>query len=113
MSRWLVGSSSSSRSGIAGERPSERGARQLASGERVERAIEVGVVAEAESAQRRQGPVAPAVAAGVLEPGLRLGVAAERRVVVGSLRHRLLELGELLLDRDQLAGAATGRSRAG
>jgi hypothetical protein len=91
---------------VAGERPSERGARQLPSGERVERAIEVRVVAEPESAQRGQGAIAPAVAAGVLEAPLRLGVTSERRVVVGSPRHRLLEFGELLLDRDELACAA-------
>ena len=91
--------------GVAGERAPERSPRQLAAGERVERPVEVGVVAEAEAVEGLQRPVAPAVPAGVLEPGLRLGVAAERGVVVGALRHRLLERGQLLLDRDQLARA--------
>ena len=91
--------------GIAGEHPPERRARQLAARERAERTVEIRVVAEPEPVERRQRPIAPAVAASVLEAGLGPGVAAERRVVVGALRHRLLELGELLLDRHQLTGA--------
>ena len=70
-SRWFVGSSSSSRSGSPASARAERGARQLAARERVERAVEV-VVAEAEPAQRRRGAVAPGPAAGVLEPRLRV-----------------------------------------
>ena len=42
--------------------------------------------ANAEAADDRGGPVAPGVAAGVLEPGLRLGVAAEGRLVVSHPR---------------------------
>ncbi len=55
--------------------------------------------------QGGQGALAPAVAAGVLQTRLRLGVVAECGLVVGALRHRLLERGELLLDRNQLTGA--------
>ena len=55
--------------------------------------------------QRRQRAFAPAVATGVLEPGLGLGVAVEGRLVVRALRHRLLKRRQLLLDRDQLARA--------
>ena len=67
--------------GVAGERAAERGARQLAAGEGGELAVEVGV-AEAEPAQHGGGAVAPVPAARVLETRLRLGVAAQRRVVV-------------------------------
>ena len=105
MSRWLVGSSSSSRSGHAGQRAAQRGAGQLAAGERAQRAVEIGVVAEAEAVQGGQRPLAPAVAAGMLEPGLGLGVAVERRLVVGPAGHRGLELASSLLDRHQLPGA--------
>ena len=77
MSRWFVGSSSSSRSGCDGERARERGARQLAAREGRERPVEV-VVGEAEPAHDAGGAVAPVVAAGVLEPRLRRGVAAHR-----------------------------------
>ncbi len=77
--------------GVAGERAAERGARQLAARERRELAVEV-VIAKAEPAQNRRGTVAPVPAAGVLEPRLRLAVAAHRRLVVHAARHRLLEL---------------------
>ena len=90
--------------GVAGERAAERGARQLAARERRELPVEV-VIAEAEPAQHRGGAVAPAPAARVLEPRLRLAVAAHRRVVVDAARHRLLELAELLLDPDEVGGA--------
>ena len=40
--------------GVAGERAAERGARQLAAGERVELAVEVGVVTKAEPVQSRE-----------------------------------------------------------
>ena len=50
MSRWLVGSSSRSRSGPPGERARERGACQLSAGEGLEPAVEVAV-GEAEAAQ--------------------------------------------------------------
>ena len=90
--------------GVARERAAERGARQLAARERLELPVEV-VVAEAEPAQHRRGAVAPVPAAGVLEPRLRLAVAAHRRVVVHPARHRLLELAQLLLDPDEVGGA--------
>ena len=69
---------------LAGERAGERRARQLAAGERLEAAIEIGV-GEAEAAQDAGRVVAPAVAARVLEPPLGLAVAAQRlgRVVAG------------------------------
>ena len=90
--------------GVARERAAERGARQLAARERLELPVEV-VVAEAEPAQHRGGAVAPVPAARVLEPRLRLAVAAHRRVVVGAARHRLLELAQLLLDPHQVGGS--------
>ncbi len=90
--------------GVAAERARERGARQLAAGERPQRTVEI-VVREAEPAQDGRGVVAPAVAAGVLEPRLRLGVAVERRLVVRAAGHRLLEPRELLLGRDEVARA--------
>ena len=62
-------------------------------------------VREAEAAHDRAGALAPVVAAGVLEPGLGLAVAAERRLVVVPVAHRLLEPAQLLLGRDQVAGA--------
>ena len=71
--------------GVARERAAERGARQLAARERLELPVEV-VVVEAEPAQHRGGAVAPVPAARVLEPRLRLAVAAHGRVVVGAAR---------------------------
>ena len=91
--------------GVAGERAGQRGARQLAAGEGRQRPVEVAL-REAEPAQRRRRPVAPGVAAGVLEPRLGLGVAPQRRLVVVAGRHRLLEPGQLLLGLDQVARAA-------
>ena len=64
--------------GVGRQRARERGARQLAAGERVERPVEIGV-AEPEAAEDRCGTVAPGPAARVLEPRLRLAVAAQRR----------------------------------
>ena len=77
MSRWLVGSSSSSRSGSpASARASD--ARVSSPPENVSRrAVEV-LVAEAEAVQRRVDALAPVVAAGVLEPRLRGRVGLER-----------------------------------
>ena len=87
----------------AGERSRERGARQLAAGEGLERAVEVGV-REAEAAQDCGGVVAPAVAARVLEPRLRLAVAPERLGTVIAGRHRLLEPAQLALGLDEVGG---------
>ena len=67
--------------GVAAERARERRARQLAARERAQRPVEV-LVGEAEAAQHRGRVVAPAVAARVLEPRLRLRVAVQRRLVV-------------------------------
>ncbi len=105
MSRWLVGSSSSSRSGApASARPSDArvssppenvaSGRSRSSSSRNPRPCSV---ASARSRQR--------VAAGVLEPGLRLGVAAERRLVVSAVGHLLLERDKLRLDGHQLRRA--------
>ena len=88
--------------GIAGEGARERGARQLAARERVERPVEVGVD-ESEAADDRRRAVAPGPAAGVLEPRLRLAVASQRRVGVVAAGHRLLQSPQLVLDRDQVA----------
>ena len=49
--------------------------------------------------------LAPRVAAGVLEARLGLGVAAQRLVVVLAAAHRLLQLAQLALGRDEVAGA--------
>ena len=57
--------------GLRGERASERGAGQLAAGERLQRTVEV-ILREAEPADDRRGAVAPVVAARVLEARLRL-----------------------------------------
>ena len=90
--------------GIGGEGARERGARQLAAGERVERPVEVGV-GEPEAADDRRRAVAPRPAACVLEPRLRLAVAPQRRVGVVAAGHRLLEPPQLVLDRDEVARA--------
>ena len=63
--------------GVAGQRPRQRGARELAAGEAVERPVEL-LVAEAEPVQRADGADAPIPAAGVLEPGL--GAWRRRRI---------------------------------
>ncbi len=76
--------------GVAGERPGERGAGQLAAGEGVERPVEVGL-AETEPAQDRGRPLAPVVAAGVLQARLGLGVAPQRGRAMVAAGHRLLE----------------------
>ncbi len=100
-SRWFVGSSRSKQVGIAAEASRERGARELAAGERVEHAVEVDV-AEAEAARDRAEAIAPGVAAGVLEARLRLGVASERLRAVVAGGHRFLQPPQLVLDRDQI-----------
>ena len=89
---------------VAAERACEGGACQLAAGEGVEQPVEV-VVGEAEAAHDGRRPVAPGVPASVLEPGLRLRVAAQRRLGVVARRHRVLEPAELVLDGDQVGCA--------
>ena len=96
---------------IAAERARERGARQLAAGEGLELAVEL-LVREAETAHDRGRALAPVVAAGMLEPRLRLAVPANRRVVVISVGHRPLEPPQLVLQRDQVTGAGERRTRA-
>ena len=90
--------------GIAGQGACERGARQLSAGERRELPIEV-VLGETEAAERRRRPIAPVVAARVLETRLGSCVPTERRLGVVAVRHRLLERAQLLLGLDQVAGA--------
>ena len=90
--------------GVARERAGERGARELAARERLQRPVEVGV-GEAEPAHDRARAVAPVVAARVLEAGLDSRVAAEHRRVVVARRHRPLEPAQLLLERDEVGGA--------
>ena len=92
--------------GIAGQRPRQRGARELAAGERRQRAVEVRV-AEPEPVQRRVDALAPVVAAGVLELRLGARVGVERRASSRAVGHRGLERGQLLLEREQLLAAAT------
>jgi hypothetical protein len=90
--------------GVAAERACERGAGQLAAREGVELTVEVRL-GEPEPAHDRRSAVTPRVAAGMLEPRLRLGVASQRCVAVIARGHCLLEAAELLLDGDQVRGA--------
>ena len=87
MSRWLVGSSSSSTSApVASARASD--ARVSWPPEKVSRrAVEVGVD-EAQPVDHRGGTVAPAVAAARLQPRLRAAVAAQRGLVAATAGHR-------------------------
>ncbi len=89
---------------VAGQGTRQRGARQLAARERVQEPVEVSV-REAQAPHDAGRPVAPGVAARVLEPRLGVGVAPERRLVVVAAGHRLLERPQLLLERDQVGGA--------
>ena len=97
--------------GLRRESAGERGTGQLAPRERRERPVEVGI-GEAEPAHERRGPVAPVVAARVLELRLGRGVAAHRRGVVRAGRHRLLEPAQLRLDGGEVGRCPRGRSRA-
>ena len=101
MSRWLVGSSSSSRSGSAASaRASE--ARVSWPPENVaQRAVEV-VVDEAEAVDDRARALAPAVAAGGLEARLarRRSGSSPCSSPVG---HRVLEALQLGLELERLA----------
>ena len=90
--------------GVAGQRARQRGARQLAAGERLQ--------ARSRCASRKPSPWSIA-----LTPSRQLyppacssracarGVGVERRLVGGAAGHRLLELGEVRLERDQLGAA--------
>ena len=90
--------------GVAAERTRKRGTCQLAAGERLQPAVEM-LVAKTEAAQDRRRALAPVVASRMLEPRLRLAVAAHRRVGVIALRHRLFEPPELVLEREQVGCA--------
>jgi hypothetical protein len=91
--------------GLADERARERGLRHLAAGERVQLAPEV-CVDKAETAGDRRRPLAPRVAAGMLEPLLCPGVGGKRHRVVSTGRHRLLEAAEVGFHRQRLPRAA-------
>src|SRR6185436_13697889 len=82
----------------------QRRARQLSTGERPQRTIEL-VVREAEAADGRGSAITPCPSARVLELRLRLGVAPQRDVVVRAVRHRVLEPPELSLEVEQVASA--------
>ena len=88
--------------GLRGQRPGQRGARELAAGERSQGAVEV-VVDEAEAMDDRARPLAPAVAADGLEARLHAGVAVHGLLVAGG--HRELQALELGLELQRLAGA--------
>ena len=90
--------------GVARERAGERGAGELSAREGVEAPVQ-SVVGEAQTVQRPERARPPVPAAGVLEPGLCLGVAVEERGVVGPRAHRGLELGQRLLERHEVAAA--------
>src|SRR2546430_9394594 len=75
--------------------------RELAAGEALERSIQV-LVPESEAAQDRRRPLAPVIAAGVLEPSLRFAVPADRRWVMVTGGHQLLEATELDLQLNQI-----------
>ena len=93
--------------GIPGQGARERGPGQLSAGERGELAVEIGI-AEAEAAEDGGGTVTPPPAPGVLEACLSLAVAAKRRRVVGAVRHRALQVLELLLDEHEIGGPREG-----
>ena len=82
--------------GARAERPGERGARQLAAREALEWTLQIAF-AEAKPARGRLVARAPAIAARVLEPRLRAGIASQRRRIVSSRRHRRFQLGQLPL----------------
>ena len=102
MSRWLVGSSRSSRSGSpASARASE--ARVSSPPEKVDR---LRSSCSSENPSPCSGPertVAPVPATRVLQPALGARVAVEQGAVVGALRHLALEPAQVLLERHQVA----------
>jgi hypothetical protein len=90
--------------GVAGQRAGQRGSGQLPARQRVQLAVEVAV-GEPEAVDGGQRPVAPAVSARVLEPGLGAGVGVERALVDRAAGHGLLEPVQLALDAQQLGAA--------
>ena len=89
---------------VAGERAGKRGARELAAGERLQRAVEVVLVVEAQAAHHRGRAVAPGPAAGVVQARLRARVRVEGGLV--AVGHRLREARQVLLDGDEVRAAA-------
>ena len=96
---------------VAAERACERGAGQLSAREAVEGPVEV-VRREAEVAGDGVEPLAPGVAARVLEARLGLGVGAERRRLVVAARPWRLRGGVALARRRSGRRRRRGRSRA-
>src|SRR5581483_9554707 len=94
-----------------GQRPRERRPRQLATGERLQATVEL-VLAEPEAAEGGERALAPGVAAGVLQPCLRLGVAAERILGVVAAGHGFLQPPQLLLELDEVARARSDTERS-
>ena len=88
--------------GMRPERAGERGARELAAGERGELAVEV-VLGEAQAPHHAGGAVAPVPAAGVLES--RLGARVGVHDLLVAVRHLHRELRQVLLERDELRRA--------
>ena len=87
-----------------GQRPRQRGPRQLPAGEGVQAPLQIRV-GEAQAVGHGGGPGAPQVPAPRLQAGLRGGVARQRRLVGLAAGHARLQLGQLRLD-GQLLGAA-------
>ena len=83
--------------GLRGQCPGQRSAGQLAAGEALQRTVQLGL-AEPEPVRRGDRHLAPAVAAGMLETALRLGVGGEGRVRRVAIGHALLQGCQLALD---------------
>ncbi len=96
---------------VAAERACQRGARQLAAGERC-RAAGRGRRREAEAAGDRVEPLAPGVAARVLEPRLRLAVACGASPARGHRRPSPARGGVALPRRRSGRRPRRGRTRA-
>ena len=105
-----MGSSSSSRSGLAASARASDARVSSPPEKPSSRTVEL-VAAEAEPANRRGGGVAPAIAAGVLELRLGLGVRAQRRLGRVAAGHPPLELRQLGLDLEDPCRGPTGRTR--
>ena len=90
--------------GLGGQRACQRGARQFAAREAVQRAGEI-LVGETEAADDRGSAVAPVVAARVLELACASRVAARGWRRRGRRRTWPLQGAELLLDRGEIGGA--------
>jgi hypothetical protein len=91
--------------GVGAQSAGQRCARELPAGKRFQRTVEL-LVAEAEPAEHGGLALPPGVAAGVLEPRLRVRVAPQRRRIVPPARHRLLQRAELGLECQQVGRAS-------